>query len=67
MSLRFLGIICNPPPPRVFVRITEMPVQNNNFTISARPDLATNLLQILKLATFDSLVCEWVSYTSAIS
>ena len=32
-----------------------MPVQNSNFKISARPGLATNLLQILIPATFNSL------------
>ena len=32
---------------RVLARISKMPVQNSNFKISARPDLATNLLQIL--------------------
>ena len=35
-----------------------MPVQNSNFKISARPDLATYLLQILIPATFSSLVCQ---------
>ena len=34
-----------------------MPAQNSNFKISARPDLATNLLQIIIPATFNSLVC----------
>ena len=34
-----------------------MPVQNSNFKISACPDLATNLLQILIPATFNSLLC----------
>ena len=33
-----------------------MPVQNSNFKISARPNLATNLLQILIPATINSLV-----------
>ena len=37
-------------------RISKMPVQNSNFKISAHPDLATNLLQILLRATFNSLV-----------
>ena len=32
-----------------------MPVQNSNFKISARPDLATYLLQILIPATIDSV------------
>ena len=35
-----------------------MPVQNNNFKNSARPDLATNLLQILIPDTINSLVCQ---------
>ena len=35
-----------------------MPVQNSNFKISAHPDLATYLLQILIPATFNSLVCK---------
>ena len=34
-----------------------MPVQSSNFKISARPDLATSLLQILIPATINSLVC----------
>ena len=43
---------------RVLARILKMPVQNSNFKISARPDLATNLLQILIPATINSLVCQ---------
>ena len=35
------------PLARVLAKISKMPVQNSNFKISARPDLATNLLQIL--------------------
>ena len=35
-----------------------MPVQNGYFKISARPDLATYLLQILIPATFHSFVCQ---------
>ena len=35
-----------------------MPVQNSYFKISARPDLATYLLQILIPATIKSLVCQ---------
>ena len=35
-----------------------MPVQNSYFKISARPDLATYLLQILIPATINSLVCQ---------
>ena len=35
-----------------------MPVQNSYFKISARPDLATYLFQILILATFNSLECQ---------
>ena len=40
-----------------------MPVQNSNFKISARPDLATNLLQILIPATFNNLVCQKGQFT----
>ena len=40
-----------------------MPVQNSNFKISARPDLATYLLQILIPATFNSLVCQKGQFT----
>ena len=43
---------------RAFARISEMPVQNNNFKISARPDLATYLIQILIPATLNSLLCQ---------
>ena len=32
---------------RVLARVSEMPVQNSISKISACPDLATNLLQIL--------------------
>ena len=39
-----------------------MPVQNSNFKISARPDLATNLLQILLPATINCLVCQKGQY-----
>ena len=42
---------------RVLARISKKPVQNSNFKISARPDLATYLLQILIPATINSLVC----------
>ena len=35
-----------------------MPVQSSNFKISARPDLATSLLQILIPATINSYVIE---------
>ena len=40
-----------------------MPVQKSNFKISARPDLATNLLQILIPATINSLVCQKGQFT----
>ena len=43
---------------RVLARISKMPGQNSNFKNSARPDLATNLLQILVQATYNSLVCQ---------
>ena len=42
---------------RVLARISKMSVQNSNFKISARPDLATNLLQIFIPAIIYSLVC----------
>ena len=48
---------------RVLARISKMPVQNSNFKISARPDLATNLLQILMPATIYSLVCQQGRFT----
>ena len=41
----------------------KMPVQNSNFKISTRPDLATNLLQILIPATIDSLMCQKGQFT----
>ena len=54
------------PVHRVLARISKMPVQNSNFKISARPDLATYVLKILIPATFNSLVCQngnlYVSY-----
>ena len=40
-----------------------MPVQNSNFKIFARPDLAIYLLQILLPATFNSLVCQRGQFT----
>ena len=40
-----------------------MPVQNSNFKIFARPDLATYLLQILIPATFDSFVSQKGQFT----
>ena len=48
---------------RVLARISKMPVQNSNLKISARPDLATNLLQILIPATINSLVCQKGQFT----
>ena len=48
---------------RVLARISKVPVQNSYFKISARPDLATYLLQILIPATFNSLVCEKGQFT----
>ena len=44
-----------------------MPVQKSNFKISARPDLATYLLQILIPATFNSLECQKGQFTLQIS
>ena len=48
---------------RVLARISKMPVQNSNFKISARPDLAINLLQILIPATANSLICQKEQFT----
>ena len=39
-------------PFSVLARSSQMPVQNSNSKISARPDLATNLLQFLIPTTF---------------
>ena len=39
-------------------RISKMPVQKSNSKISASPDLATYLLQILIPTTFNSLLCQ---------
>ena len=47
----------------VLARILRMPVQNSNLKISARPDLATNLLQILIPATFNSPLCQKGQFT----
>ena len=41
----------------VLVRILKVPVQTSNFKISACPDVATQLLQILIPTTFISLLC----------
>ena len=43
---------------RVLARISKMPGQNRNSKISARPDLAINLLQILLTKTCNSLLCQ---------
>ena len=43
---------------RVLARISKMPIRKSIFKISARPDLAFNLLQILIPATINSLVCQ---------
>ena len=48
---------------RVLARILKVPVQKSNSQISALPDLATNLLQILIPNTFDSLLCEKGQFT----
>ena len=44
-----------------------MPVQKSNFKISARPDLATNLLQIFIPAKMNSLVCQKGHFTLQLS
>ena len=48
---------------RVLARITKMPVQNSNSKSSARPDLATNLLQILIPGICNSLLCQKGQFT----
>ena len=53
-----VALLFSKSPSRVLARISKMPVQNSNFKISARPDLATYLLKILIPATFNSLVCQ---------
>ena len=45
-----------PPCPGHECKVYQM--KNSNFKIYARPDLATNLLQILIPATINSLVCQ---------
>ena len=60
ITLLFLPSSYNVVPvltSRVLARISKMPVQKSYFKISACPDLATNLLQILTPATINSLVC----------
>ena len=56
ITYAYLGI-------KVLARNSKMPVQNSNFKISARPDLATNLLQIIIPATINSLVCQKGQFT----
>ena len=45
-------------PCRVLARDLKMPVQNINSKVSTRPELGTNLLQILIPTTFNSLLGE---------
>ena len=47
----------------VLARISKMPVQNSNSKISACPDLARELLQILIPTTFNSLLCQKGQFT----
>ena len=59
-------ISSTPPPPlptRVLARILKMPVQNTDIQISALPELATNLLQILIPTTFYCLLCQKGQFT----
>ena len=51
------------PSTRVLARILKMPVQNSNSKISACPNSATNLLQILKPTTFNSCMCQKGQFT----
>ena len=48
---------------RVLARISKMSVQNSSFKISARPDLAINLLQILIPATLNNQVYQKGQFT----
>ena len=48
---------------RVLARISKMPIRNSKLKISARPDSATNLLQILIPTTSNSLLCQKVQFT----
>ena len=45
---------------RILAKISKMPVLilNSNSNISAHPDLATHLLQILIPSMFNSLLCQ---------
>ena len=43
---------------KVLATIFKMPVQNSIHKISARPDLATQLLQIVIPTTINSLLCQ---------
>ena len=60
-----------PFPPLIFkvlARILKIPVQNSNYIISARQDLATNLLQIPIPTTFSIFtLSKRVIYTSAMT
>ena len=54
--LKYAGKYLCTIPRMVLARISKMPVQNSIINkISARPDLATQLLQILMPTTFNSL------------
>ena len=44
----------------------KMSVQNSNSKISARPDLATNLLQILIPTAFLTLLCQTGQFTEGL-
>ena len=48
---------------RVLARISKMPVQKSNYKISACPELASHLLQILFPTTFKSLLCQKGQFT----
>ena len=50
------GVSFNRVVDRVFVYISKMHLWNSNHTISAYPDLVTQLLQILTPTTFGSLL-----------
>ena len=43
---------------RVLARISKMPFKNSNYKISARPDLAIYLLQIVITTSFNNILCQ---------
>ena len=52
------GLISCYSQSRVLARILKMPVQKSNLKISAHPDLAIQLPQILSPTIFNNLLCQ---------